>query len=538
MSMDGVFIHFLTCELNECLNGAKINKIYQPNPKDIILQLKAKSKTHQLFLSASFEAPRIYITNQTYENPNSPLNFCMVLRKHIERGIIRNISQYENDRIIMLTIDAYNEMSDKVAYTLIFEIMGRRSNIILVNEEFNIIDALTKILPNESNARYIIPHAKYNFPCQDGMLNPFKENCTLDNAQGISFPIKREITEYYSSDIFLFLNQKVTPTIFKKGDKTDFYCFLLKGYDSHLSFSSLSEMLEHYYNTYKLQLNSSNLDLIKQIKRLINHEQTKLSNLESDLEKAVDNLRFKDLGIILQANLYKVKKGMTSISLNNFLTDNSIVDISLDPTIDPSKNLKKIFTTGKKAQNATFFLAEQIEKTKDVLRYLQDLLLMTEFQTSSELEQIKDELSQMMPRFKNTKTKSKKKKIEIQHFTFEDVTIYIGKNSVQNDYLTNKLAHSNDYWFHVKDASGAHIVVSVPSNDPAFTLSEQTIRLASMIAAYYSGLKNSSSVPVDYTKIRYVKKISGLKGYNVTYTNQKTIYIDPSYDALIPYLRK
>ncbi len=544
MSMDGIFVHYLVEEFNSFLAKGKINKIYQPNPLDIVIQIKKDGATYQLLLSASLDSSRLYLTKQTFVNPATPGNFCMLLRKYIERGIITNIKQYQNDRIIMFEVNTFNELGDNVNYHLIIELMGRNSNVILIDENNKIIDAIRKLPPSDATSRYIIPKASYELPIQENKVNPFTDNTDnvlLDNIQGLAKNIEKEIVEYYHGEILAFLSKKVKPTIYQNGNKFDYYCFDLNSYQMiNNNFVTLSEMLDYYYNQYKKTINYSNSDLIKQVKRLITHQKTKLNNLNDDLLKAKDNIKFKDLGILLQANLYNVKKGMSSITVTNFLGSNEELTISLNPELDPSKNLKQIFTKGKKASNALIEVQKQIDKVTSEISYLEDIQSMIEFSTATELEEIKLDLFSNSEQYKNKvkKLAKKNKKLEIQHFTFQDVTIYIGKNNLQNDYLTNKLARNNDYWFHVKDSSGAHVIVSVPGNASDYQMNEETIRLAANLSAYYSKYSSSSSVPVDYTKVKYLKKIPGMKGYHVTYTNQKTIYIDPSYDLIKNYLRK
>ena len=443
MSADGIFVHFLTLEFQNKLTRAKINTVYQPNPLEIIFQLRNNSETYQLLISASLDASRIYLTNQTFINPPTPGNFCMLLRKYIERGIITNINQYQNDRLIEFTINTFNEMGDNVNYKLILELMGRNSNVILINEENTIIDSIRKVPPSETNSRYIIPKAKYEYPSQTDKVNPFnceKLDLCIDAYQGIAKNIQKEIIDNYSNDINLFLNQKIKPNIFIVNNKLDYYCFDLAGYqdNNNIYFNSISEMLDYYYATYKKTINVSNVDLIKQVKRLITHQQTKLNNLNNDLSKAKDNIKYKDLGILLQANLYMVKKGMSEVTVSNFLNQNEDVVISLNKDLDPSKNLKQIFAKGKKASNALIEVQIQIDKTLEELRYLEDVLSMLEFATVSELEEIKLDLINNSEQYKNktkNSNKKKKQKLDIQHFNYEDVTIWIGKNNIQNDYL-------------------------------------------------------------------------------------------------------
>lgn len=544
MSVDGIFTHYLVKEFNDTIYKSKINKIYQPNPLEIVIQLRNNNQTYQLLLSASLDASRIYLTKQTFVNPATPGNFCMLLRKYIERGIITSINQYQNDRLIEFVVNTYNELGDNVNYKLILELMGRNSNVILINEENKIIDSIRKLPPSDNNLRYIIPKANYEYPSQD-KVNPFtlNEYIDLDKVQGLSKNLHHEINTYYNSNIIDFINTSVVPNIYTNNNKVDFYCFDLKTYDSDtkIYFNTLSEMLDYYYNNYKKTINHTNTDLMKQVKRLITHQKTKLSNLEDDLSKANENLKYKDLGVLLQSHLYMLKKGMSEVTVYNYLNNNEEIIIKVDKDLEPSKNLSNIFSKGKKASNAIIEVNKQIIKTNEEIRYLEDVLSMLEFATTSELEEIKQDLAQNISQYKNKYKKNnnkRKTKVEIQHFNYEDVTIWIGKNNIQNDYLTNKHARNNDYWFHVKDSSGAHVVVSVPNNNPEYQLTEPIIRLASNLAAYFSKSGMSSTVPVDYTQIKYIKKIPGTKGYHVTYTNQKTIYIDPDYEVVKNYLRK
>lgn len=547
MSADGIFIHYLVEELKEKIENTKINKIYQPNPLDIVIQFRNHSQVYQLLCSASLDHPRIYLTNQNFVNPDVPGNFCMLLRKYIERGILKTITQFENDRLIEFTIHSYNELGDTVYFKLIFELMGRNSNLILVNEENQIIDAIRKLPPSETSTRIILPKATYTYPKQEAVMNPFEID-TLDEIsgyqlQGVSKPIYHEIKEFYPTQVQSFLHQTICPTLYTLEKKTDFYCFSLNSFSNALrkEFSTLSELLDYYYQQTKKTVNSGNASIIKQVKRWMSHQVTKLNNLNQDLENATENIKYKDLGILLQANLFLVQKGWKEITVSNFLHNNEPITIPLNPDIEPSKNLKQIFSKGKKAEHALVAIQHQINKTKEEIEYLEDIQLMLQYATTHELEEIKQDLAINCEQFANKRklfSSKKKLKMDIQHFSFEDVTIWIGKNNIQNDYLTHHLARNNDFWFHVQNASGAHIVVSIPHNDANYTLSEKVIRLASNLASYYSKYSGSSSVPVDYTKIKYIKKIPGRKGYFVTYTNQKTIYIDPNFELIQSYLRK
>ena len=540
MSIDGCFIHYLTTELNKEILNFKINKIYQPAPLEIVLQLRGKNETglivnKQLLISSKLDHPRIHLLTKKISNPEVPNNFCMLLRKYIERGVIKEIKQYQNDRLIELHINAYNELDDENTFILIFEIMGRNSNIILLNSENTIIDALRKLPPSFDNLRTIIPHAKYNYPSSTKSINPFNKEIPLllDNLQGVSKQLLNTLNELDNSNILSFLNQEIKPVIFKTEKKLDFYAYPLSNdYEVISTHQTLSEMLEEYYNESLKTVNYNAVELEKTIQKELKKANVKLSNLTLDLQKAKENLKYSNIGILLQSNLYKVKKGDTKVIVLDYFNNNKELEINLNPLLDPSSNLKAIFNKAKKASNAIVEVKKQIDIVLKEIEYLNTILFQLSIADNKDLEEIKLELSLNGYLKSNQKYKKKQQKIEFITYKVDDILIYVGKNNTQNDYLTHKIASSNDYWFHTKNLPGSHVIVKIPENDPNFVMSEKLIRAAANIAAYYSTGKTSSSVPVDYTKVRYLKKVPGMKGSFVTLQNQKTIYIDPDINLI------
>lgn len=540
MSIDGCFIHYLTTELNQEILNFKINKIYQPAPLEIVLQLRGKNETglivnKQLLISSKLDHPRIHLLTKKISNPEVPNNFCMLLRKYIERGVIKEIKQYQNDRLIELHINAYNELDDENTFILIFEIMGRNSNIILLNSENTIIDALRKLPPSFDNLRTIIPHAKYNYPSSTKSINPFNKEIPLllDNLQGVSKQLLNTLNELDNSNILSFLNQEIKPVIFKTEKKLDFYAYPLSNdYEVISTHQSLSEMLEEYYNESLKTVNYNAVELEKTIQKELKKANIKLSNLTLDLQKAKENLKYSNIGILLQSNLYKVKKGDTKVIVLDYFNNNEELEINLNPLLDPSSNLKAIFNKAKKASTAIVEVKKQIDIVLKEIEYLNTILFQLSIADNKDLEEIKLELSLNGYLKSNQKYKKKQQKIEFITYKVDDILIYVGKNNTQNDYLTHKIASSNDYWFHTKNLPGSHVIVKIPENDPNFVMSEKLIRTAANIAAYYSTGKTSSSVPVDYTKVRYLKKVPGMKGSFVTLQNQKTIYIDPDINLI------
>lgn len=540
MPIDGCFIHYLTNELNNEIINYKINKIHQPAPLEIVLQLRGKNETglivnKQLLISSKLDSPRIHLLSKKISNPEVPNNFCMLLRKYIERGIINKIIQHQNDRLIELHINAYNELEDENSYILIFEIMGRNSNIILLNSDFIIIDALRKLPPSFDNLRTIIPHAKYRYPESNKQINPFIDEIPLllDGVQGVSKQLSNTLNELEINQIKEFLNQPINPVIYKTEKKLDFYAYPLSNeYKIVSTHDSLSNMLENYYNDSLKTVNFNAIEIEKTIQKEAKKAALKYTNLVEDLEKAYQNIKYSDIGILLQSNLYKVKKGDKSVTVNNYLGNNEEIQIELNPLLDPSSNLKAIFNKAKKASKAIIEIQKQIDKVLNEIHYLNTILFQLSIANNNDLEQIKQELVLNGYIKSNLKTKKKTQKIDLLSYNIEDVIIYVGKNNTQNDYLTHKLAASNDYWFHVQKLSGSHVIVKVPENNPNYEMSELVIRTAANLAAYYSTGKTSSSVPVDYTKVRFLKKVPGMKGSFVTMVNQKTIYIDPDIELI------
>lgn len=540
MPIDGCFIHYLTNELNNEILNYKINKIHQPAPLEIVLQLRGKNETglivnKQLLISSKLDSPRIHLLSKKISNPEVPNNFCMLLRKYIERGIINKIIQHQNDRLIELHINAYNELEDENSYILIFEIMGRNSNIILLNSDFIIIDALRKLPPSFDNLRTIIPHAKYRYPESNKQINPFIDEIPLllDGVQGVSKQLSNTLNELEINQIKDFLNQPINPVIYRTEKKLDFYAYPLSSEYKIVSIhDSLSIMLENYYNDSLKTVNFNAVEIEKTIQKEAKKAALKYSNLVEDLEKAYKNIKYSDIGILLQSNLYKVKKGDKSVTVNNYLGNNEEIQIELNPLLDPSSNLKAIFNKAKKASKAIIEIQKQIDKVLNEIHYLNTILFQLSIANNNDLEQIKQELVLNGYIKSNLKTKKKTQKIDLLSYNIEDVIIYVGKNNTQNDYLTHKLATSNDYWFHVQKLSGSHVIVKVPENNPNYEMSELVIRTAANLAAYYSTGKTSSSVPVDYTKVRFLKKVPGMKGSFVTMVNQKTIYIDPDIELI------
>lgn len=544
MPIDGCFIHHLVNELNDELLNFKINKIYQPNPLDIVLQLRGKNKdglilNKQLLISSRLDSPKIYISTAKFSNPEVPNNFCMLLRKYIERGVINNIFQYLNDRIIEIHINAYNELDDEFTYILLIELMGRNSNIILLNNDYKIIDAIRKLPPSFENERTIIAHAIYSYPPVLKQVNPYADSFSnIYDLQGIAKPVLNALENIPLSEVKNYLSNNVSPIIYQTDKKIDIYYFpYLDDLNIIYQGNSISSTLEKYYELSNSTTSYDTANLEKTIKKEIKKAYHKLDNLNTDLAKANGTLKLNDTAILLQTNLYMVKKGDEQVTVYNFLNNNEEIVIKLDPLLDPSQNLKVIFNKIKKAKTALIEVKKQIDLLENEIKYLDDLLFQLSICNNTDLEEIKQELTSVCLLKNKNKQKKKNQKPKFTTYLVDDAVIYVGKNNYQNDYLTHKLASYKDYWFHAKDIPGSHVIVKSVDNKDDFILTENIIRTAANIAAFYSKAKDSSSVPVDYTMVKNLKKVPGIKGSFVTLQNQKTIYIDPDESLFKDYLK-
>ena len=535
MPYDGILIHFLISELSEKLVGGKINKIIEPSSLDLCLQIRSKNQTdnkiknYQLFISSSLDMPRIYLTDRKISSFESPKNFCMVLRKYLERGIITKIEQIDNDRIIVFHISSISELGDNINYRLIVELMGRNSNIILINSQNIIIDAIRKLPPSEDSKRLILPKATYSYPPSNTTINPFlideSNQYDIDMLQGVSKLAKDAIKNSHQS-LKNYLQHPLNYAIYQIDKNYDFYILPLFNYQIIKDgFDSINMMLDVYYKDYTTIYNDKAKALKKIIKNKIIHLQNKIDHLQNDLEVANENLKYNEIGILLQANLYKVQKGMDKIIVDDFFHHQPL-EIQLDPMLDPSNNLKKLFAKSKKAKNALSMIDLQLKITSNEIKYLDEISNQIDFANNIDLEEIKMELIKNKYLKDKKESKPKNKKINITKYILNNNEILVGKNNIQNEYITHKLAKSYDWWFHVKDAPGSHVIFKVPT--PSYILTEQDIRFCANLAASFSKFSHSSSVPVDYVLVKYLKKIPGMKGSNVTFNNNKTIYIDPS----------
>ena len=565
MSFDGLFTKAITEEIASLLKGGRINKVHQPYKNEIILVVRAGGKNQKLLLSAHPSYSRVQLTEESYENPKEAPMFCMLLRKHLEGYTIEDVYQHELDRMIILEVKGRNELGDVSQKQLIIEIMGRHSNIILVDKERNmILDSIKHVSHAVNSHRAILPGQEYILPPEQEKQNPFAateddikksldfnagklDRQLVSQFSGVS-PLAAKEAVYraglansstlppaFSSLIQEIANQEYVPTIKQDGSKEVFYMLSLK----HLTgkektFASLSEMLDRFYfgKAERDRVKQKGQDIERFITNEIEKNAKKIGKLERTLKETERGEQYQLFGELLTANLYQMKKGMKEIEVINYYDeDQGTVVIPLNPLKNPSDNAQKYFSKYQKSKNAVVVVQEQIEKAQLELAYFEALHQQLQSASPKDIEEIREEL-QEEGYIRQKKKKGMKKpanakpQLETYYSTDGDL-IFVGKNNKQNDYLTNKFARRDEIWLHTKDIPGSHVVIRNESP------SEKTIKEAAVLAAFFSKAKQSSSVPVDFTQVRHVKKPNGSKPGFVIYEQQQTIYITPDADTVI-----
>ncbi|TDL35094.1 fibronectin/fibrinogen-binding protein [Jeotgalibacillus sp. S-D1] len=565
MSFDGLFTRAMTNELHQALDGGRISRIHQPFKNELLFVIRAKGKNHKLLISAHPTYSRIQLTNEQYDNPSEPPMFCMLLRKHLEGAIIESIYQKEMERIIIFEVRGRNEIGDVSYKQLIVEIMGRHSNITLVDKERKmILDSIKHLSPAVNRARTIMPGAPFEWPPKQDKLNPFAtdkdtflqqidwnsgrtDKQLVDRFSGLSPLFAKDVAaraglltkEAVSTSFFQLIENlrqhMYQPSFIQHEGKDYYYLMPLEQFPGAkmTHFSTLSLMLDRYF------FGKAERDRVKQqghdLERFIRNERdknlSKIKKLDKTLEQANNGDKFQLHGELLTANLFAVKKGMKEIQVQNYYDENNeTVVISLDPRKSPSENAQRYFTKYQKAKNAIIAVEHEIDKAKEEVVYFEQLLQQLEAASTSDIEEIREELAEegyiKAKITKKKKPKAAKPKLE-EYESSTGTLILVGKNNKQNDFLTNRLAARDDLWFHTKDIPGSHVVIK--EQDP----SNETILEAASIAAYYSKARASSSVPVDYTRIRHVKKPSGAKPGYVIYDHQETVFVTPTEDLIL-----
>ena len=560
MAFDGLFTRSMNKEL-QTLTSGRINKIYQPNALEVVLQIRAGGENFKLLFSIHPSYSRVHITEQAIENPADPPMFCMLLRKHIEGGFISSITQDHYERVITFDIDSKNEIGDSVKRKLIVEVMGRHSNLLLIDAENDkILDSLKHLPPSVNSYRTVLPGQPYIAPPKQEKVSLasltdtelqhfFTQDVTakqvVEKFAGFS-PLHANELLYRmnSQDIVTacrqLMNEITTianPTYVEIDGKSFFSPTNL----THLqgqktNYATLGELLDRVFfaRAERDRVKQQAGDLERWLQNELNKLKLKQKKLQKDFERAQNLDQFQLYGELLMANLYNFTKGAEFVDVENYYSENAEkVRIPLSPRKTPIENAQSYYTKYNKAKTALIMIEEQQHKTSEDIDYLEMLSQQVQQASPADIEEIREELAEQgLLRLRHAKRKKKPTKPEPEKFiSSSGIAISVGKNNKQNDFLTFKIAKRNEVWLHTKDIPGSHVVIHSENPD------DTTIKEAAILSAYFSKARESSSVPVDYTEIRHVKKPNGSKPGFVIYFEQKTVYVTPD-EAVVMQLKK
>jgi predicted ribosome quality control (RQC) complex YloA/Tae2 family protein len=567
MALDGIYLYSLVYDLKKSILNCKIDKINQPEKDEVILTLRKDRKNIKLLISASSKFPRIHLTNITKPNPLQAPMFTMVMRKYLIGGRITDITQLNGDRILQLHIESTDELGFDSKYILIVEIMGRHSNITLVRERDNkVMECIKHISADINTFRVLYPSVNYVYPPNSNKLNPFNfsindfnsylNNNDISIDEGIFSRIFTGISKSLSISIYENLlqdnntiNRENIFNFFKNFIKNlessfnfkiyrnnevfkDFHCIKLSNLESiysSISFKNPSELLDEFFTVKDKQdrLLSRSTDLQRLISTNIDRCNNKTKKLKNILKECEEKETYKINGDLLTSYIYMLKKGLKEISLLNFYTDEEeYITITLDENKTPSENIQYFYKKYNKLKKSEESALKQLKKNEEELQYLNSVMTnILNCESYIEIDDIKKELIETgYLKFKNTNKNNKKDKSSkpIHLLSSDGIDIYIGKNNIQNDYLTLKFANKNHMWLHTKNIPGSHVILC--SDNP----SDVALEEAGILAAYYSKAKNSTKVPVDYTTVKNLKKPNGSKPGMVIYHTNHTLYTEPS----------
>jgi len=576
MSLDGIVVRALVRQLQGAVK-ARIHKIYQPTDNELILHIRGQGVGGKLLLSAHPSMPRLHWTEQPWANPAEPPMFCMLLRKYCEGGVIEAIRQVGLERIVEIDVRHRDELGDSSFKRIVVEIMGRHSNLILLDPATGTVhDGIRHVTPAISSYRVVLPGTAYVAPPEQDKVDPLtatEEQFAALIARGGELPatddgnyvgaassaimaaftgvgplIAREIAYRAANggapslwSAFRETTERVglgefEPNIVVQEDgKAVFSAITLTHVRGEAqTFSSMHECLEVFFR------DKASRDLVRQrttdLNRFLVNETAKndkkLIKLRETLDEAADADRFRRIGELLTAHLHAFKRGDSAVDVVDYYEeDQPTRSIELDPLLTPNENAQRYFRKYNKLKNSREVVTRQIEETQAEIEYLASVLQGLESATPDDISEIRDELiEQGYVRERGVKRGAKKKKKDrpavLCYTSSEGIQIYVGKNNTQNDYITNRLASSSDTWLHTKDIPGSHVLVR------STEFGEDTLREAAALAAYYSKAKASSGVPVDYTLVRHVRKPNGAKPGFVIYDNQRTLYVTPDENKI------
>ena len=545
MSFDGFFLHHMVEELRRELVNGRIQKINQPFEQELVLQIRSNRQSHRLLLSAHPVFGRIQLTQTTFENPAQPSTFIMVLRKYLQGALIESIEQVENDRIVEMTVSNKNEIGDHIQATLIIEIMGKHSNILLVDKSSHkILEVIKHVGFSQNSYRTLLPGSTYIAPPSTEALNPFTikdeklfeilqtQETTAKNLQslfqGLGRDTANELEKILVSDKLAtfrnFFNQETKPCL----TETSFSPVPFANQVGE-PFTSLSDLLDTYYKdkAERDRVKQQASELIRRVENELQKNRHKLKKQEKEL-LATDNAEeFRQKGELLTTFLHQVPNDQDQVILDNYYT-NQPITIALDKALTPNQNAQRYFKRYQKLKEAVKYLTDLIEETKTTILYLESVETVLNQAELEEIAEIREELIQTGFIHRRQREKIQKRKKPEQYLASDGKTIiYVGRNNLQNEELTFKMARKEELWFHAKDIPGSHVVIS-GNLDP----SDEVKTDAAELAAYFSQGRLSNLVQVDMIEVKKLNKPTGGKPGFVTYTGQKTLRVTPDPEKI------
>ncbi len=540
MSFDGFFLHHMVEELQRELVNGRIQKINQPFEQELVLQIRSNRQSHRLLLSAHPVFGRIQLTQTTFENPAQPSTFIMVLRKYLQGALIESIEQVENDRIVEMTVSNKNEIGDHIQATLIIEIMGKHSNILLVDKSSHkILEVIKHVGFSQNSYRTLLPGSTYIAPPSTESLNPFTikdeklfeilqtQELTAKNLQSLfqglgrdtANELERILVSEKLSAFRNFFNQETKPCL----TETSFSPVPFANQVGE-PFANLSDLLDTYYKdkAERDRVKQQASELIRRVENELQKNRHKLKKQEKEL-LATDNAEeFRQKGELLTTFLHQVPNDQDQVILDNYYTNQPIM-IALDKALTPNQNAQRYFKRYQKLKEAVKYLTDLIEETKATILYLESVETVLNQAGLEEIAEIREELIQTgFIRRRQREKIQKRKKLE-QYLASDGKTIiYVGRNNLQNEELTFKMARKEELWFHAKDIPGSHVVIS-GNLDPSDAVKTD----AAELAAYFSQGRLSNLVQVDMIEVKKLNKPTGGKPGFVTYTGQKTLRVTP-----------
>lgn len=580
MPFDGLVIDSLTFELKNTLLNKKVEKIYQPEEDEILIKFRNVDNNNRLLISVNSSFPHLCLTDSQKSNPANPPMFCMLLRKHLHGGKIVDVYQVDFERIIVISVESYDELGNISIKDLVIEIMGKHSNIILIEKSTrNIIDSIKRIPANISRQRQILPGLEYRYPPSQDKLNIFdisyndfvnqigkaSKNTQVYKAlyklfQGISPIISKNIcfdakidhsiliSEISNDDLkgiwdgFLCLSKKLkhndySPNVIFdsiEGKAIDFSSLSLNIYnDQHFTktfITSISDVINRFYFEKDKfnRIKQKSTDIIKILTTRLGRLYNKLQKQNEELLTAEGADKHKLYGELILSNMYQITAGMKEVTVQNYYDpDTPDLVIPLDSRLTPSENSQRYYKKYNKYKTAQEKISEQIRDTENEIKYLENVLTTIENTDDiNNIDEIKQELIEQKYIRKRKTGKAKNRKVDFKphkYISKDGFMIFAGKNNNQNDYLTLKFASKKDIWLHTKDIPGSHVIIKTDGRE----VPDETIMTGAIISAYHSKGRQSSNVPIDYTYVKFVKKPSGAKPGMVIYENFKTIYVTP-----------